>query len=72
MMIKSRRVRWVGYMADKGEITNTYKILVRKSEGKNHLRDPGIEGRKILNYILKKQDKRVWIRFMWLMTGTIG
>jgi hypothetical protein len=32
---KSRRTRWVGYLARMGEMRNTYKILVGKTEEKN-------------------------------------
>jgi hypothetical protein len=35
-VIKSRRMRWVGRAARMGQMRNEYKILVRKSEGKNH------------------------------------
>jgi len=31
---KSRRMRWVGYVAHMIEMRNVYKILVRKPEGK--------------------------------------
>jgi hypothetical protein len=35
----------VAYM---GEMKSAYKILVRKSERRDHLEDRGVEGRKIL------------------------
>jgi len=31
-VIKSRRVRWEGQVAQRGEIRNAYKILIRKPE----------------------------------------
>jgi hypothetical protein len=34
-------------------------VLMRKLEGKKQLLNPGIDGRIILNSILKKQDGRV-------------
>jgi len=34
MVIKSRRMRWAGHVACMEEMRNTYKILVRKPEGK--------------------------------------
>ena len=37
-VIKSRRMRWVGYVARMGERRGVYKVLVRKPEGK---RPPG-------------------------------
>jgi len=36
---KSRRMRWVGHVACRGEKGNAYKVLVGKPEGKNHLKD---------------------------------
>jgi hypothetical protein len=36
-----------------------YRVLVGKHEGKIHLEDPGVDGRIILNRILKKEDRRV-------------
>jgi hypothetical protein len=32
--IKSRRMRWVGHVAQMGEWRNVYRVLVRKTEGK--------------------------------------
>jgi hypothetical protein len=39
-MIRSRRMEWVRHVALMGEIRNTYKILVGKSEGKRPLGRP--------------------------------
>jgi hypothetical protein len=35
--MKSRSMKWVRYVARTGEMRNTYKILVEKSEGKKQL-----------------------------------
>jgi hypothetical protein len=35
--IKSRRMRWTGYVARMGKKRNAYRILVGKSEGKRPL-----------------------------------
>jgi hypothetical protein len=43
--IKSRRTRWAGHVARMGEGRNVYRVLVGKSEGKNHLKDQGVDGR---------------------------
>jgi hypothetical protein len=32
-----------------GEMTSVYRVLVGKPEGKKHLEDLGIDGKKILN-----------------------
>jgi hypothetical protein len=39
-MIKSRRMRWVGHVAQMGKTRNTYRILVGKPEGKRALGRP--------------------------------
>jgi hypothetical protein len=39
-MIKSRRMRWTGHVAQMGEKTSAYRILVRKPEGKRSLGRP--------------------------------
>jgi hypothetical protein len=36
-VIESRRMRWAGHVAHKGEMRNAYNILVGKSEGKTPL-----------------------------------
>jgi hypothetical protein len=64
----------VGHVTYIWEIRNTYRILMRKPEGKIPLRRlvPYIHGRIILNYILKKQDRRAWIGLIWLWLGISG
>jgi hypothetical protein len=39
-MIKSRRMRWAGYVARMGEPRNAYRILVGKPEGQRSLGRP--------------------------------
>jgi hypothetical protein len=39
-VIKSRRIRWEGYVARMGAIRNAYNILVGKPEGKRPLGRP--------------------------------
>jgi hypothetical protein len=43
-MIKSRRVKWAGYVARMGEKRNAYKTLVGKWEEKRPLGRPGRRG----------------------------
>jgi hypothetical protein len=43
--MKSRRMRWAGHVARMGEGRNVYRVLVRKPEGKDHLKDKGVDGR---------------------------
>jgi len=71
-VIKSRRMRWMGHVACMGESRGVYRVLVGKTEGKNHLEDPGIEGRIILRWIFRKWDVGAWTGLIWLRIRTGG
>jgi len=49
-----------------------YRILVGKPEERDHLEDPGVDGRIILRWIFRKWDVRTWTGSIWLMIGTGG
>jgi len=55
-IIKSRRMRWVGHVTCMGERRCIYRVLVGKPEGKRPLGRPGIDGRIILRWIIRKWD----------------
>jgi len=46
--------------------------FVGQPEGKDHLGDPGIDGRIILRGIFRKWDVVVWTGSIWLRIGTAG
>jgi hypothetical protein len=46
-MIKSKRMRWSGHVENMGATRGVFRVLVGKRDGKNHLEDPGIDGRII-------------------------
>jgi hypothetical protein len=50
-VIKSRRMRWAGHVARTGEGRGVYRVLVGKPRERNHLGDPGVDGRIILRWI---------------------
>jgi hypothetical protein len=71
-MIKSRRMRWAGYVSRMGEKRNAYRILVGKPDGrrplgrprcrwvyniKMDLREIGWDG---MNWIVLVQDRDQW------------
>jgi hypothetical protein len=41
-------------------------------KGRDHSQDLGIDGRKMLKWILGKYGLGVWIGFIWLKIGTGG
>ena len=49
-----------------------YRVLVGKPEGKNHLEDPGVDGRIILSWIFRRCDVGVWTGSSWLRIVTGG
>jgi len=65
-------MRWAWHVARIGEGRGVYKFLVGKPEGRDHLRYPGIDGRIILRWLLRKWEVGAWIRSSWLRIGTGG
>jgi hypothetical protein len=55
-VIKSRRMTWAGHVKRMGDRRGADRILVGRPEGRNHLEDPGIDGRIILKRIFRKWD----------------
>ena len=55
-----------------GDRRGVYRVLVGKSEGKNHLEDTGVDGRIILRWNFRKWDVGVWTGSRWLRIGTGG
>jgi hypothetical protein len=51
---KSRTLGWAGHVARMGERKGAHWVLVRKPEGANHFKDPGVDGRIILRWIFRK------------------
>jgi hypothetical protein len=71
-VIKSSRLRWAGHVARMGERRGAYRASVGKPEGRNHLEDPGVDGRIILKWILERLDGGAWTGSIWLRIGTCG
>jgi len=62
----------VRHVARIKEMTNAYKFLVGKLEGKRPLGRPREKREIILQLILEKQWAKVWVGFIWLRIGTSG
>jgi hypothetical protein len=54
-VIKSGKRRWAVNVARTIEMKNSYKILVRKSEGRDNAEALGVDGRIILKLILENR-----------------
>jgi hypothetical protein len=68
-MIKSRRMRWAGYVARMGEKRNAYRTLVGKSEGKRPLERPK---RRWVDHMKMDLRQMGWVGSIWLRTRTRG
>ena len=44
-VIKSRRVRWAGHVARMGERRGIYRVLMGNLTQRDHLGDPGVDGK---------------------------
>jgi hypothetical protein len=53
--VKEDEMRWAGHVVRMGEMRNTYKILVGRTEGRDHSEDLGSGGKIILKSVLEKE-----------------
>jgi hypothetical protein len=70
-MIKSRRIRWAGHVAQMGEKRNLCSILRGNPEGRRRLGRPRRGWVDNIKMDLG-QDGMVWIGLIWLRIGTSG
>ena len=49
-----------------------YRVLWGNLRDRDHLGDPGVDGRIILKWIFRKWNVRVWTACSWLRIGTDG
>jgi hypothetical protein len=60
-VIKSRRMRWAGYVARMGRGEGCTGFWWGNLRDKDHLGNPGVDGRIILRWIFRKWEVGVWI-----------
>ena len=71
-VIKSRRMRWAGYVARMEEGRGVHRGLVGKPEGKRPLGRPRRRWGIILIWIFRKWEGVVGTGWSWLRIGTGG
>jgi hypothetical protein len=72
-VIKLRRMRWPVHVACMGERRDVCMVLVGENlRERDHLQDPGVDGRIILRWTFRKWDVGAWTGSLWLRTGTGG
>jgi hypothetical protein len=72
MVTTSRRKKWEGHLEhviDEKYMTN---FNWKTSMQREHLEDPGTDGRIVLKGILKTQSVRIWTRLKGLRVGSNG
>ena len=71
-VIKSRRMRWAGHVVCMGGAEAYTGLWWGSLRERDHLGDPGIDGRIILRWIFRKWDVVIWTGSSWLRIGTGG
>jgi len=59
-VIKSRRMRWMGHVAQMGRGEAYTGFWWGNLKERDHLEDPGVDGNIILRWIIRELDVGVW------------
>jgi hypothetical protein len=71
-VIKSKRMRWTGHAARWGKREAYTGFWWGNLRERDHLGDPGVDGKIILRWIFRKLDVGVWTGSSWLRIGRGG
>ena len=71
-MIKSRSTRWERQVARMGKSRVVYRVWWGNLREKDHLGNPGLDGRILLRWIFRKWDVGAWTGSSWLRIGIGG
>ena len=72
LVIKSRRMRWVGHVARMGEESGVYRVLLGKPEGKRPLGRPRRRWVDNIRMNLQERDVGIWTGLGWPRIETGG
>jgi len=71
-VIKSRMMRWARHVARMGTGETYTGFCWGNLRERDHLEDPGVDGRIILRWIFRKWDVGEWTGSIWFRIGTGG
>jgi len=71
-VIRSRKMRWDGYVACMGEIKMHIGFWWGNLRKRDHFEDPVVDWRIILRWIFRKWDGGAWNGLIWFRIGTSG
>jgi hypothetical protein len=69
-VIKSRRMRWAGHVARRGEKSDAYRILMGRSEGRRPLGGPRHRWEDNIKMDLQEVGEEALTGLSWLTIGT--
>jgi len=72
VLATSRRMRWAGHVAHIGTREVYTGFWWGNLRERDHLENPGVDGRMILRWIFKKWDMGAWTGSIWIRIETDG
>jgi hypothetical protein len=72
MVMRLRQVKWAGHIPRKVRREMRAKFWSGRLKGRDRLKDVGVDGKIILEWILRKYCGKIWTGCMRLRTGTSG
>jgi hypothetical protein len=72
LLIKSRRMRWAGHVTHMGRGEVYTGLWWETLSVRDHLGDPGVDGRITLRWIFRKWNVGTWTGSSWIRIGAGG
>jgi hypothetical protein len=71
-VIKSRRLKWAGHIAHMGKRRGTYRVFMRKREGKRPFGKPRHRWENNIKKDLQEVGWEAWTALIWIRIETCG